>query len=186
MTKSNYEYIKICTFCGNEFIALKSTTRYCSHTCNSKAYKENKRVKLKTLVDYQTNKVRNQTYTELNDKLYLSINETAKLLGVCKKTIYNYVYAGKIKATKLSSRLTIIAKKDILNLFGEEFKYIKTDRPHYNGVEGYYTIEEIKQLSGLNESRIWNIIRTYKIPRTKIGKFSNISKKHIDNYFSKK
>lgn len=186
MTKSKLEYTKICVYCSTEFIAFKATTKYCSHVCNSRDYKQNKRLELKKKVDLINDKIRNQSYEELNNKIYLNVKETAKLLGIDDNTIYRYIYSGRLKATKFSSRLTIIAKKDIVNLFGEEFKYIKTDRPHYNGVEGYYTIEEIKQLSGLKESRIWNIIRTYQIPRTKIGKFSNISKKHIDNYFSKK
>lgn len=185
MTKSNYEYTKICMHCGNDFIALKSTTKYCSHKCNSRAYKQKKRLKLKARVDLQTERVRNQSLYELNEKSYLSINETAKLLGVCNKTIYNYIYSGKLKATKLSTRLTIITKKDINYLFGSEYKYIKTDRPNYNCVEGYYTIEKIKQKYGLKDTRIWDIIRVYKIPKVKVGKFTHISKKHIDNFFRK-
>lgn len=185
MTKSNNEYIKICILCGNEFIALKSTTKYCSHKCNSRAYKKNRRMELKATIDNQTERVRNQSYKELNEKFYLSISETAKLLGVCNKTIYKYVYIGKLKATKLSARLTIISKKDILKIFGPEYTYIKTDRPNFNGVDGYYTIVEIKQLYGLKERRIWDIIRIYKIPKVKIGKYTHISKKHIDNFFRK-
>ena len=35
---------KICELCRNEFIAQKRTTRYCSHLCNKRAYKMNKRL----------------------------------------------------------------------------------------------------------------------------------------------
>jgi len=186
MTKSNIEFIKICIFCGNEFIAFKSTTKYCSQKCNAKAYKLNKRMEVKRNIDFINDKIRNQTYEELNAKYYLSVNEAAKLLGVCNKTIYNYIYRGKIKATRLSNRLTKIEQKDIKILFGFNHNYIKAERLDYNCVEDYYTIKEIKKLYGLKDARIWIIIRIYNIPTIKIGKFTHISKKHIDNYFRKK
>ena len=37
------EIKKICKFCGEPFIAQKTTTRYCSHRCNSRAYKLRKK-----------------------------------------------------------------------------------------------------------------------------------------------
>lgn len=36
---SNLKIPKICEFCKNTFIARTTRTRYCSHTCNSRAYK---------------------------------------------------------------------------------------------------------------------------------------------------
>lgn len=40
---SNIEIIKKCKWCGNEFVARKTTTEYCSHRCSGLAYKERKR-----------------------------------------------------------------------------------------------------------------------------------------------
>jgi len=183
MTKSSLEFTKICIHCGMEFSAQKSTTKYCSHSCNSKAYKLNKKMALKKTIDLQNDKIRNQSYEQLNSKVYLSINETAKLLGVCNKTIYTYIHLGKLKATKLSSRLTIIKKVDINTLFGETFRYVKNERPNYNCTIDFYTLIEIENKYKLKVRRIWQIISINKIPTIKIGKFTHVSKKHIDNFF---
>jgi hypothetical protein len=37
------EIIKKCEYCGKRFVAQRTTTRYCSHPCNSRAYKEDKK-----------------------------------------------------------------------------------------------------------------------------------------------
>ena len=42
---------KHCEFCGTEFTAQKSSTRFCSHMCASRAYKARKR----QLVEDQVN-----------------------------------------------------------------------------------------------------------------------------------
>ena len=39
MTASKIQIKKICECCGKEFIAFKTSTRYCSKQCNCKAYK---------------------------------------------------------------------------------------------------------------------------------------------------
>jgi hypothetical protein len=31
--------LKICTFCGKEYDALGSTSKYCSNSCRGKAYR---------------------------------------------------------------------------------------------------------------------------------------------------
>ena len=40
---STIEINKICEFCGKDFIARKSSTRFCSHQCSNRAYKKEKR-----------------------------------------------------------------------------------------------------------------------------------------------
>jgi hypothetical protein len=41
------EFQKFCEWCHQPFASQKMTTRYCSHACNSKAYKANKREEAK-------------------------------------------------------------------------------------------------------------------------------------------
>ena len=43
MAGSKIPIKKICEYCNSEFYAHKESTRYCSHTCNSRAYKQMKR-----------------------------------------------------------------------------------------------------------------------------------------------
>jgi len=39
---SNIRVTKVCEYCSQEFIAKTIQTRYCSRSCNNKAYKEAK------------------------------------------------------------------------------------------------------------------------------------------------
>ena len=43
MAGSKIPIKKLCEHCGVEFIAQKVSTRFCSHTCASRAYKQRKR-----------------------------------------------------------------------------------------------------------------------------------------------
>lgn len=37
---SNMQIKKVCEYCKQIFMAQKTTTRYCCHTCNQKGYKQ--------------------------------------------------------------------------------------------------------------------------------------------------
>ena len=52
---SNISIPKVCNHCGKTYIAHKTTTRYCSHKCNSRDYKlKAKQDKIeKTLLEQQ-------------------------------------------------------------------------------------------------------------------------------------
>ena len=43
MTASKIPIKKVCEHCKQEFVAWKTTTKYCSHQCNSRAYKSKRR-----------------------------------------------------------------------------------------------------------------------------------------------
>lgn len=44
MAASKIRIRKICEYCGQEFYALKTSTRFCSKSCNDRAYKMRQRV----------------------------------------------------------------------------------------------------------------------------------------------
>ena len=48
---SNIEIKKKCKWCGQIFIARKTSTNYCSHKCNNAAYK--KRIRQERIATYQ-------------------------------------------------------------------------------------------------------------------------------------
>lgn len=79
MTASKIPIKKLCEYCKRDFLASKVTTQYCSHQCNSRAYKAQRREQ----------RVRNAEYSEEKKKLgdivdnpYLSISEATRLLGL--------------------------------------------------------------------------------------------------------
>lgn len=47
---------------------------------------------------------------------FLTIAEVALLLRVTQRTVYNPIYNGSLRATKMTTRITIIPKEDFMNM----------------------------------------------------------------------
>lgn len=113
---SNIQIEKKCTFCGSPFTAKTFHTRYCSHTCNQKHYKQLQRQK-QMLILPNPSKLPNSTINQdLQFKQFLSLSETAVLLGASKRTIQRLITKGQINIGKLGSRI-IIKRTELDNLF---------------------------------------------------------------------
>lgn len=178
---------KICEYCGCEFEAYTQIARYCSHACNSKAYKENKRKEVISLTSSITCKnKRERAKTNLSERDYLSISEAASLLGWCKQTVYNYCHKGIIPAKRLSNRTTLIRKKDIEALFEVVEPYEVLTTGERKIIDEWYTIDEITEKYGLLRHRIRKIINAEGIPTKKAGTRTLIAKSKIDAYFRRK
>lgn len=53
---------------------------------------------------------------ELLQHAFLTIEEVAQLLRVCRSTIYNLIHKGVLRATRLSYHVTLITKEDFLTM----------------------------------------------------------------------
>ncbi len=116
---SNIEISKHCLYCGKEFTAKTLATRYCSHTCNSRHYKQLKREeKLNGFIAAQTKPEQSAPSfdVQLQQKEFLSIEETAQLIGASRRTIFRLIASNKLKAGKVGSR-SIIKRSEIDKLF---------------------------------------------------------------------
>jgi excisionase family DNA binding protein len=118
---SKIQIQRVCECCGKEFTAQTTVTRFCSHKCNSRAYK----LKIKELKIGKSNEETNQQkilsasdvqLEVIKQKDFLSIKEAYTLLGVSERTFYRLLKIGIIPATKLGGR-TIIKRSIIDNLF---------------------------------------------------------------------
>lgn len=123
---------KFCNHCGKAYIAQKTTTKYCSHKCNSAAYKQTKREeKVNAEFKNQQSKIVTSVpivatevlptpivgnHTNLREKEFLSIMEVATLLGASRWTIQRMIKSNRLPVAKLGSR-TIIKRASIDNLF---------------------------------------------------------------------
>ena len=124
---------KFCQHCGQAFVAQTTTTRFCGHKCASRAYKQRKREeKVQTtlsdqiksvtsansenLQSLQSLPIKTGNFINLRDKEFLSVQETAILLGASRWTIQRMIQREDIKAGKLGRR-TIIPRSEIDNLF---------------------------------------------------------------------
>lgn len=116
MAGSKIPIKKICEYCNSEFYAHKGSTRYCSHTCNSRAYKQMKReAKTRTIETAEQEK----KVKDIISRPYLKISEAGRLLGVARQTIYKHIYAGRLRASKITSRLSVVRREDIELMLAE-------------------------------------------------------------------
>jgi excisionase family DNA binding protein len=116
---SNIQVTKSCLFCRNAFTAHTLHTRYCSHSCNRKHYKQLKREE--KLSQYSLNTASSSSapqfgVSELQQKAFLSIHETALLLGASRRTIQRLIAKGSLKVGKVGTR-SIIQRSGIDKLF---------------------------------------------------------------------
>ena len=92
MATSSIRIKKVCEWCGEVFYAQKVSTRYCSHSCNSKAYKEAARNKRIQETEAKTEAFINQQPIEgIKDKDYLSFAEAGTLLGISRQAVYKMI-----------------------------------------------------------------------------------------------
>lgn len=114
---SNFEVQRICEYCGKEFTAKTTKTKYCSHKCNSADYKAKKRYGKIEKSNTETNKIKNQSIETIKAKEFLTVREVSKLLNCSVRSAYYYINSGTIKAVNLGQRMTRIKRCEIDKLF---------------------------------------------------------------------
>lgn len=116
---SSLKLKKICEYCSQKFIAKKSTTRFCSHRCNSRSYKENVREQKKTNAEqeliFQTQKPTIEL-SSIQVKQFLDIKETCVLLKCSESTLRKLISKRSIPSFQIG-RKHIIRRTDIDSLF---------------------------------------------------------------------
>jgi excisionase family DNA binding protein len=119
MSASTFKILKQCRHCGNMFEAQKVSTAYCSHRCNSAHYKLKKKVEKKDKIEAPIFRPR---ITALNistikEKDFLTVREVALLFGCSKQTIYSLINSGRLRATNLNIKKTLVRRSVIDKLF---------------------------------------------------------------------
>lgn len=180
---SNIEIQKKCKWCGQIFIARKTSTNYCSHKCNNAAYKE--RIRQERIATYQKEISINTEVTSIENKEFYTPHEVAKLLGISRASIYRYMAENIIKAVQFKGK-TLVRRKDIELLFENAAEYKKRIPIEKAPIIDFYTTAEVKEKYHVNESWIFAIAKKHNIPRTFNRGKTYWSKKHIDAYFAKK
>jgi|SRR5690554_5888370 len=115
---SNLQIPKKCDYCGNAFIARTTVTKYCSHICNSRHYKQIKRnEKVQHSLEQSIENPLPQTnINPTQNKDFLSVSEASQLIGVSRWTIQRMIKRGQLKAARFG-RKQIIARSQIESLF---------------------------------------------------------------------
>lgn len=118
---SKIRVTKICEFCGAEFTAQTTVTRFCSHKCNSRSYKQRAKEKKvdQTIQEVKKQKKIIETGVDpevIKHKEYLSIKEAHVYIGVSERTFFRMLKSKRVVGYKFGRR-TIIKKSDLENLF---------------------------------------------------------------------
>jgi len=106
---SNIEIQKVCEFCGKDFIARTTVTRYCSNRCSSLAYKDRVRQEKVGKVKAETVRIKNKDMETVKAKEFLTVSDVAALVGCSRRTAYRLISKQIIPSTNLGERLTRIS-----------------------------------------------------------------------------
>jgi len=195
---SNIKIQRICQLCGNEFTARTTVTQYCSDACSKRAYKARQRAGKIEQSNKETQKIKSQPIEELRAREFLTVTQVSKLIGCSRQNIYQLIKAGKLRATNILLKKTIIKRSDLDKLFSEP-----TSTPQPEGIPdtqkrelsewikagGFdntdcYNLKEVQDKFGISETALQNLVKRNNIPKIKKGWFTYVPKVVIDKLLS--
>lgn len=178
---SNIRIEKTCEWCGSKFIAQTTVTRFCSKRCAEHSYK----ARLRNEKVQRAQSVEPKSLTEVKEKDYLTVAETATLLGMTRQGVYKLIHRGELTASKLSSRLTLIKRISIEQML-DKTPYVKRESTEKKdkAITEFYTRAEIREKFGVKDSWIYKVVAKNNVPKTILRGKAYFSKAHIDRLFS--
>jgi hypothetical protein len=142
---------RICAYCGREFTAQKTTTKYCGHPCASRAYKARVRAEKIQVSNLETQEIRNSQLEKLKAKEYLSVPEFCELVGISRRSAYRIMERGELIPGKAGKR-TVIRRGDINKFLFQAAKDVMSDAeaaaqaPRELELKDCYSIQQITAL----------------------------------------
>ena len=183
------EVKRICKWCGKPFIAKKTTTNYCSHQCASQGYKHRMRERRLELREFELRELQDliEVKSKLDHQDYFTFAQAAQLMGVSRQYIYKLVKEDKLRASRISARMSIIRRADIelmLKTRPYERRRVKDDLD----ITEYYTAEQIAEKYKVSQKWIWAYTRENKEIEEKYGMTRVAIRSHVyrNNIPSKK
>ena len=181
-----------CAFCGREFTANSGVQKYCSVSCADEAKRERKK--------------RNGDFLKaaepvigLRQQEYLAFSKAAILMGCSRQYIYKLVNQGKLKASRISSRMAIIRRADIETMlegspynkvvFGNRPKPASSNRQQQKKKEPvsvsdepltYISGEEVIASYKVKPSWLYTSAKRNQIPICRIAGKNYYSRSHVE------
>lgn len=124
---------KVCEFCKQPFIAQTTTTKYCTHRCNQKAYKANAKKAKITKAILETNEAIKEKFvnpavkpTVVNDKSRLNfdwvgIKDLSVFIGLSERTLFRLIQDPAFPKLKVGKRL-LFRKDEVVNYLNSKKK----------------------------------------------------------------
>ena len=190
-----------CAFCGKEFTCNSGTQRYCSEHCAEAAKAQRKKRQQDFLKAVQP-------VIDIASQEYLTFSKAAVLMGCSRQYIYKLVNAGKLPASRISSRMAFVRKADIEKMLaGNPYhrvlptkpknppslslkKGLAPSEPARKG-DSVQSIEPLEYISGEDVMRIYKVKKSWlyasakrnDIPMCKIAGRNYYSRTHMDALF---
>lgn len=190
---SNIKINRICEYCGKQFVARTTTTRYCPKvegsgktSCGALAYKARSRKNKINKSNVETSAKIIKPIEELKAKEFLTVKQAAKLLNLSLRTTYRLIEVGTIKAINLAQRKITIRRSDIDKLFEQPPQ--PNEKASYPAKEydisECYSIGEISIKFDISDKAVYAFINRNNIPKKQKGKFVYVPKHFFDEVFT--
>ena len=188
---------KKCQFCGKPFVTRSGMQRYCSEACQAEA-KQARTVQKNNLFKVA------RPLMEIQHQEYLTFSKAATLMGCSRQYVYKLVALGKLKASRISSRMAFIRKADIERMLeGNPYHRVlpgstsasrkpapsslpakkEKREKETDEVLDFYSGEEVMTLYKVKQSWLYTTAKRNRIPICRIAGKNYYSKKHIDDFF---
>jgi excisionase family DNA binding protein len=183
---SNIQVKRICICCNAEFIARTTITKFCSKKCNSRWYKSRSKAAKIERSEKETSQIKAQALQLLKGKEFLTAKEVGSLLGCSVRTVYNLIQSGSINAVNFGQRITRVRAIDLNSIFEERpMNQPKIEVPEFVKakkltIEDCYSLSEIMNKYNISDRGLYQIIERHGVPKMRKGKFTFVSKDHID------
>ena len=192
---SNIKVQRICQYCSKEFTARTTVTKYCSDQCSKAAYKSRKRAEKVKQSNIETKQIKTKSIEELKAKEFLTVSDVSKLIGCSRQNVYKLINTGKLKATNILEKKTIVRRCDLDKLFKEvteintipeqqKQELIEWKQAGAFDITDCYTINEVLEKYSISEKGLHDLIKRESIPKIKKGWYAYVPKQIIEKYLS--
>lgn len=181
---SNIQIQKVCELCGIEFTARKTTTRFCSHKCASRGYKQKVRDQKIKQTNNETIRIKTKDIECVKAKEFLTVSEVALLIGCSRRTAYRLVSKGNIGSINLSQRLTRIPRTAVDQFIQSAKPPIITPQVKEYDISECYSMGEAQTVYNISGKALYDTIKRNNIPKIKQGKYVYVPKELLDKIFT--
>lgn len=105
---SNIKIERVCQYCKHKFIAKRTTTKYCSHVCNQRHYKQlakGEKIKKSNIETTIAGKIQTKMdFPHLATKELLTITEASALLNITHVTLRRWIKEKRIISSRIGKK----------------------------------------------------------------------------------
>jgi predicted DNA-binding transcriptional regulator AlpA len=193
---SNIRIKRVCAQCHQDFVARTTVTKFCSLDCNRRYYKTVSKSEKINQSELETTKFKQTIRLMEVEKDFLSVAETAVMLGCSKAAIYKMIKFQRLKSANFLENMIRIRRQDIFEKFDAPSSIpinvvtkikavpLPDTRKKQNRAD-FYGIDELMLLFGKSRTAIYTAFARAGVAKIKIGKEVYFEKKASDKLLKK-